>query len=115
MIIAIDFDGTIVADHYPNIGPLRPGAREAINGLAADGHYLILNTCRSGKKLLDALNFCCENGIFFGRINDNHPDLTAEHGSTRKVFADVYVDDRNLGGFPGWEEVRRLINTKTVE
>lgn len=105
MIIAIDFDGTIVADKYPEIGELMPGASAVIKLLKTKGHYIIINTCRTGDHLAAALNFLHENGISYNRVNDNHPDLTRQFGVTRKVFADVYIDDRNLGGFPGWDVV----------
>lgn len=105
MIIAIDFDGTIVADKYPEIGELMPGAHAVINLLYTKGHYIIINTCRTGDHLAAALNFLHEKRIKFDIVNDNHPDLTKQYGVTRKVFADVYIDDRNLGGFPGWKVV----------
>lgn len=110
MIIAIDFDGTICLDKYPEIGQIQPGAQAAINELYANGHYIILNTCRAGETLTEAINWLLEKGIPFNRVVDNNPDMTAKYGPTRKVFAHVYIDDRNLGGFPGWEKAMLIIN-----
>lgn len=109
-IIAIDFDGTIVEDAYPAIGRLKPGAKKALNQLYNhDEIYTIINTCRSGEQLIDAVNFLIENGIKFNRINDNYPDNIKKYGNTRKVFADVYIDASNLTGMPAWDLVYDLI------
>lgn len=103
MILSIDFDGTICRDEYPSIGCPQPYAVDTLQTLAADGHYLIINSCREGARLTEAINWLLEHDIPFHRVNDNHPDATANYGSnSRKVFADIYIDDRNAGGFPGW-------------
>ena len=109
-IIAIDFDGTIVEDAYPAIGRLKPGAKKALNQLYNhDEIFTIINTCRSGEQLIDAVNFLIENGINFNRINDNAPWLIEEHGNTRKIHADVFIDASNLTGMPAWDLVYDLI------
>ena len=103
MIIAIDFDGTISRGKFPAIDGLQPYAVDTINALYDAGHYLIINTCRSGEQLLEAINFMLEQGIKFHRVNDNHPDQTALYkNNSRKIYAHQYIDDKNLGGFPGW-------------
>jgi len=113
MIIAIDFDGTLCIDRYPQIGVPAPNAVATMKQLAEDGHYLIINTCREGDLLVDAINWMLERGIPFNRVNDNHPEATAKYGSNaRKVFATLYVDDRNIGGFPGWSEVYEAVKEK---
>lgn len=104
-ILAIDFDGTIVEDKYPEIGELREDAVEVINRLKKD-YFLILNTCRTGEKLQEAVDFLKANGIEFDLVNANHPALIEKYGDTRKIFADYYIDDRNLGNIMlGWDEV----------
>lgn len=113
MIIAVDFDGIICRGKYPNIDGLQPYAVESINSLFDNGHYIIINTCRSGDQLLVAINWMLAKGIRFHRVNDNHPDQTALHNNnSRKIYANVYIDDNNLGGFPGWlsaiDEIGRL-------
>ena len=103
MILAIDFDGTIVRGEYPAIDGLMPDARKYMCMLKNKGHYIIINTCRTGNELLEAINYLLQEGIPFDRVNDNHPDMIAQHGgNSRKIFADVYIDDRNVFGFPGW-------------
>lgn len=103
MIISIDFDGTISTGPYPQIGGLQTLAVKTINALAARGHYVIINTCRAGDLLTDAINFMLHEGIQFNRVNDNHPAEVARYNSnSRKIYAHVYIDDKNLGGFIGW-------------
>ena len=65
LIIAVDFDGTIVEDGYPGIGKPRLFAFETLHKLQENGHRLILWTYRSGKSLDQAVAFCKENGIEF--------------------------------------------------
>lgn len=116
MILAIDFDGTICRGKYPNIDGLQPYAKEVINRFYESGHYLIINTCRSGDQLIEAINWMLQNCIPFHRVNDNHPGQTAIYNNnSRKVNADVYIDDRNLGGFPGWLQTEEIINEMVNE
>lgn len=111
MIIAIDFDGTICRGKYPNIDGLQPYARETINQLYDAGHYIIINTCRSHDQLVTAINWMIEQGIKFHRVNDNHPNEVARYGNnSRKVYAHVYVDDKQVGGLPEWREVAEYID-----
>jgi trehalose-6-phosphatase len=105
MIIAIDFDGTIVEHRYPTIGRVRPFAFEALKALQAKNHKLILWTYRSGKELDEAVEFCRSHGLEFYAVNKNHPDETWSENDSRKILADIYVDDRNLGGIPPWAEI----------
>ena len=57
MIIAVDFDGTLTMDRYPEIGSPKPYAVETMKRLKADGHYIILWTCRRGDRLEAAINW----------------------------------------------------------
>nr|DAN30247.1 MAG TPA: nucleotidase 5'-nucleotidase [Caudoviricetes sp.] len=111
MIIAIDFDGTICQNKYPEIGEPMPLAIESIKELKERGHDLILWTCRQGDLLDDAVKWCKEHGIPFGLVNEHEPNnLKAfDRVAGNKVFADIYIDDRNLGGFPGWERAMEVI------
>ncbi|GAA4290164.1 BT0820 family HAD-type phosphatase [Aestuariibaculum suncheonense] len=113
LIIAVDFDGTIVEDAYPNIGKPMLFAFETLKMLQNKGHRLILWTYRHGSKLDDAVNFCKEHGISFYAVNKSYPEEVFNHSSSRKIHADVFIDDRNIGGFPGWGEIYQMItNTK---
>lgn len=112
MIIAIDFDGTIVQDSYPSIGMVNPSAKRVINRLFSEGHYIIIWTCRTGDHLTQAVNFLLSEGIRFSRINENEPvNLKLYKEPSRKVYADVYIDDKNLGGFPGWVDVEKWMDS----
>mgnify|MGYP005996489983 FL=1 len=109
LIIAIDFDGTIVEDGYPGIGEPMIFAFETMKKLQQEGHRLILWTYRSGRKLQEAVDFCKENGIEFYAVNKSYPEENLDGKISRKIHADLFVDDRNLGGFPGWTEVYKQI------
>ncbi|MBS1322000.1 MAG: hypothetical protein HP046_19555 [Parabacteroides sp.] len=103
MIIAVDFDGTIVRSNYPVILGEQPYAGEALRKLHAQGHYIIIWTCRCGDQLLKAINWLLEHQIPFDRINDHNPENVAKYGEGgNKVYAHCYIDDKNLFGFPGW-------------
>jgi hypothetical protein len=112
LTIAVDFDGTIVKDRYPEIGPFRFGAIQILKWLKRRGHILILNTCRTdpfytppyspGKyPLLEAALFLDKIGIKFHCLNQNIPERIKQYGSDcRKISADLYLDDKAF--FPGW-------------
>ncbi|MFN8258591.1 MAG: hypothetical protein U0W24_23075 [Bacteroidales bacterium] len=109
MKIAVDFDGTIVEHQFPKIGKVKPFAFSSLIELQKLGHQLILWTYRSGKELEEALDFCKENGLEFYAVNKNYPEEVYDNSISRKIFADIYIDDRNIGGFPGWSLIWRLI------
>lgn len=100
MIIAVDFDGTIVEHKFPEIGRPIPGAFEALRKLKLMGHKLILWTCRSDNDpafdfrplLTEAVVFCKNNGIEFDAINSNVSDRAGL--PSPKIYADLYIDDR---------------------
>jgi len=116
MIIAVDFDGTIVEHKYPAIGKTKLFAFETLKQLQKQGHQLILWTYRAGKELEDAVIFCKENGLKFYAVNKNYPEEQFEEQTiSRKIYADIYIDDRNVGGFPGWSKIWELLNDKNTE
>lgn len=108
-IIAIDFDGTIVKDEYPKIGAPQLFAFETMRKMQSYGYRLILWTLREGKKLDDAVAFCEENGIEFYAINKNYPEEELSEKTIRKVHADLFIDDRNIGGFIGWGQIHQIL------
>ncbi|MEN8121591.1 MAG: hydrolase [Bacteroidota bacterium] len=110
MKIAVDFDGTIVDHKYPKIGKTKPFAFETLKALQKQEHDLILWTYRAGKELDDAVQFCKENNIEFYSINSNYPEEIIDDSISRKIYADIYIDDRNIGGFPGWSKIWNAIN-----
>lgn len=112
LIIAVDFDGTIVEDGYPGIGKTRIFAFETLKKLQQDGHRLILWTYRSGDKLQDAVDFCKENGVDFYAVNASFPEEKFDESRSRKIHADLFIDDRNIGGILGWGEVYQMITNE---
>ena len=81
MVIALDFDGTIVEHKYPEIGEEIPFATETIRMLIAERHKVILWSVREGKLLDDAVNWCRERGIEFYAVNRDYPEETKENTS----------------------------------
>lgn len=111
-LIAIDMDGTIVKHDFPRIGEPVEDAFEVMQDLQKAGHRLILWTCREDDYkpyLKEAVDFCRENGVEFVSVNENRKKDEFRPNGGRKVYADIYIDDRNLGGFPGWKAVRKLL------
>ena len=96
-IIAVDFDGTLCENKYPDIGAPIPTVIEFVKRQKADGNIIILWTCRAGQQLADAVTWCKNQGLIFDYINENVKENVAMYGGdTRKVFADVYIDDKTL-------------------
>lgn len=108
--IAVDFDGTIVEHQYPEIGKEVLFAFITLRELQKRGALLILWTFRTGRELEDAVRYCRENGIEFYAINKNYPEEKWDERTPRKLNADIYIDDKNVGGFPGWGEVLNMID-----
>lgn len=110
MIIAVDFDGTLCESCYPAIGAPLSGAVASMRRLKAEGHYIIIWTCRTGELLKEAINWLLAEGIPFDRVNDHNPANIAKYGDGGpKIYADVYIDDKNLGGFVGWFDAMHLL------
>ena len=112
MIIAVDFDGTIVEHRYPAIGKELPFAIDTLRQLAAEGHRLILWTVREGQYLDEAVEFCRSRGLEFYAVNRDYPEEEPERNNrfTRKLKADLWIDDRNLGGLPDWGTIYEMIH-----
>lgn len=98
MIIAVDFDGTIVENDYPRIGAPKYNVIVALQNMQAAGHELILWTCRHGKELTDAITYCEKvHGLHFSKVNESsNVSLGCYESSGRKIGADLYVDDRAI-------------------
>ena len=113
MIIEVDFDGTIVEHKYPEIGRELPFAIETLKKLQQERHRLILWSVREGKLLQEAVDFCRERGLEFYAVNSNYAEETLESDHySRKLKADLFIDDRNLGGLPEWGMIYRMIHDK---
>lgn len=110
MKIAIDFDGTLVEHAYPGIGKAIPFAIETLRQLQKN-HLLILWTVREGALLQEAVEYCRRHGIEFYAVNSDNPEDVTEY-RCRKLNADLFIDDRNIGGLPDWGMIYRMIHEK---
>lgn len=118
MTIAVDFDGTIVEHRYPEIGREIPFATDTLKMLIKEHHKLILWSVREGKLLDDAVEWCKARGVEFYAINKDFPEEDVEKNMhfSRKLKADVWIDDRNVGGLPDWGTIYEMITQhKTYE
>lgn len=116
MTIAVDFDGTIVEHRYPAIGPEKPFAIDTLKYLCAQRHKLILWTVREGELLDEAVAYCRRRGLEFYAVNKNYPEEKPTHdGYSRKLQADLFIDDRNLGGLPDWGEIYRMLSGEGMD
>ncbi len=117
MIIAVDFDGTIVCDCYPEIGKERTFAIETLKALIHEGHQLILWSVREGPLLQEAVEWCRERGVEFYAVNEDYPGQAKDDKFyTRKLKVDLFIDDRNIGGMPNWGIIyQMLMEHKSLE
>ena len=118
MIIAVDFDGTIVEHRYPEIGKEIPFAVTTLKELQKDGHKLILWSVREGALLEEAVKWCEERGLYFLAVNKNLDEcdddtaLSRNASYSRKLKAHVFIDDRNVGGLLDWGVIYELISKR---
>lgn len=119
MIIAVDFDGTIVKEDYPRIGEEIPFSVEVLKLFVSLGHKIILHTCRTHvlhdghDTLSEAVDWCKSRGIQLYAVNDN-PQSRELYGGQTKVGADLYIDDHGLGipmvdGHVDWIAIRQHV------
>lgn len=117
MIIAVDFDGTLVKKDFPRIGEEVPLAVEVLKYLVNRGHKIILYTCRTHTiydghdPLQEAIDWCTSRGIELYAVNDN-PELRERYGGQAKVGADMYIDDNGFGtpmvdGYVDWSVIKQ--------
>lgn len=123
--IAVDFDGTLCTDAYPAAEHLDTKGLDIVKRFQAAGGRIILWTCRYGKALEDAVSLCKANGLVFDSVNFNSDlqlqtwkEVCQEHqrefGTSPKVYADLYIDDKNpharINGGIDWDAIDCLIN-----
>lgn len=90
MIIAVDYDATLEID-----GAINAPLVEALKHHQRNGAAVILNTCRTGERLAQAVKRCREAGLVFNAVNDNVPSAVQMLGANpRKIYADMYIDDK---------------------
>ena len=96
-VISIDFDGCIVEDKWPKIGPAIPGAIETINAWYDAGYWIIINSCRDHKEKADMTVWLQRAGVRYHAMNENLVWRIAQYGTDpRKIGADIYIDDHNI-------------------
>lgn len=111
LVIAVDFDGTIVESAYPKIGKPIIFAFDTLKALQKDGHRLILWTYRTGRLLDEAVVFCKQNGVEFYAVNKSFDEEPFDINKiSRKILADVFIDDRNIGGLMDWGKMYQIIS-----
>lgn len=94
-VIAVDFDGTLCKDCYPAIGQPNMRLIRSLIGNRKSGDKLILWTCREGKHLQEAVDWCKEYGLEFDAVNENVPELKEKYGTDpRKVGCNLMIDDK---------------------
>ena len=94
-IYAIDFDGTLCEDAWPDIGKPNYMMIQILKALREKGDKVILWTCRTADRLEEAIAWCKEQGLEFDAVNENIPEIIGQFETeSRKVFADVYIDDK---------------------
>lgn len=116
MIIAVDFDGTIVKHAYPDIGE-DINAFPVLRQLLAEGHKLILYTMRSGESLTAAIRYCKQRNVDFWGVNINPEQINWTQSP--KAYAQLYIDDAALGiplirpdydrPWVNWHKVRNIL------
>ena len=79
MIIAVDFDGVLCQNKFPEIGAPNKDMLKYLFGRKLDGDKL---------------------GLRFDAVNDNlQENIDMYNNNSRKVYANVYIDDQNA---PEW-------------
>lgn len=115
LTIAVDFDGTLVENRYPEIGKPIIFAFETLRKLQQEGHQIILWTYRCGSKLQEAVEFCEKNGVSFYAVNKSYPEEEFDLNISRKILADFFIDDRNINGLPPWGEIYHQLSKFDLE
>ena len=99
-IVAVDFDGTLCEDKWPEIGDARESLIWHLRCRQARGDKIVLWTCRTGDRLREAVEWCSLYGLIFDAINENLPEVIEYcGGDSRKIYADEYIDDKMINQF----------------
>lgn len=95
-IYAVDFDGTLCEDKFPNIGSPNDALISRLVKCREAGDKVVLWTCRCGQLLQNAVNWCKQHSLEFDSINENLPEVLEWFGGveSRKIHADIFIDDK---------------------
>jgi FMN phosphatase YigB (HAD superfamily) len=92
--IAVDFDGTLFENEFPEIGAPKPHVIEWVKEQQKMGSKIILHTCREWDRLENAIAACRQQGLRFDAVNENPFTEWEQTEQSKKPFADIYLDDR---------------------
>ena len=111
IVISLVFYGTLVENMYPKIGKEIPFATDTLKELIKDGHQLILWSVREDGLLQEAVDWCHRRGVDFWAVNKDYPEEERSKNNhfSRKLKADMFIDDRNVGGLPDWGTIYQMI------
>ena len=108
LIIAVDFDGTIVEHKYPSIGKEIPNSLYFLKKLKEMHHILIMWTCREGKELQEAVDYCKSRGLEFDAVNENIVDF-GNNLAKHKILFDLSIDDKNMDAKIDWTYIYKKV------
>lgn len=118
LIIAVDFDDTIVDSDYPAIKGLKPNAALVLNKWAKQGFFIQIHSCRNGEAEWEMQTFLFDNNIPYHAINDHAPWIKQKffnphHPISRKLYHHILIDDRSLNYMNGehmdWIKIDELV------
>ena len=113
LVCAVDFDATLVrVDKHYNIIELMPNAKEVVNWAHNKGCIIIIWTCRADKILKKAIDFLDKNDVKYDFVNENFKEVNFK--TSRKIFYDILIDDKNIGIDINWLEFKKLIAKKIM-
>jgi len=98
-IIAVDFDGTLCKHEFPEIGAPNINLINWIKERQEGGDEIILWTCRSNKSLKRAIEWCTKQGLKLSAVNEDVESIQDSRfgkSKSNKIYADIYIDDRNF-------------------
>ena len=112
-IAIIDFDGTLCKFAFPDVGPIEPHVKIALETLKQAGYIIKIHSCRTatywerpderGQHIEAIVDFMIQHKLPFDNIIL----------SMDKPIADVYIDDRAIKYENNWLEIaEKLRNTK---
>jgi len=123
-VLAIDFDGTIVGHNYPSIGRIKPNAKLVINKLRSLGFIIIIWSVRDTEDVYAAQDFLRASEIKYDHFNENSTwfwnrlkeDMRfgKAYYEPRKIYADMYIDDRGMGFVDDWLSIYEIVCTKFI-
>lgn len=97
-ILGVDFDDTLFLNSFPhNYDEPNWPVIDFVKQKQKDGWYIILVTCRTSDEHINGAIQAAERvGLHFDLVNQNHQGMIDAFGDCRKIFCDLYIDDKNM-------------------